>query len=379
MIVHIITGLGCGGAENALFRLLSHQSDPANVRVISLTNGGIFQERLESMGFTVICLFMGSGLPSPFKWWHLVRLLRQWRPQLVQTWMYHADLLGGLAAVAARVPVCWGIRHSNLSHQGNKVKTLLVARACAWLSNWVPARAISCSARAADIHRLFGYDVPINVVPNGISVDAWAPCPELRAETRAALGLTDTEFVFAHAGRSDPQKDHRGLALAFNRLHALRPEARLLMCGNGLAKGDPYFLKIPFAESALSAVVPLGPRDDLPRLWQAADAYVSSSYGEAFPNAVAEAMAVGLPCVVTDVGDSAEIVGDTGIVVPPLDPPALAAAMQALCEMPEMVRQRLGVAARRRVLDRFTLDRMVTGFRNVWNEVIAEDATRCVD
>lgn len=355
-----------------MFRLLSHDPNPSQTRVVSLTAGGSFQERLESLGIPVTCLDMRPGLPSPFKWWRLVSLLRQWRPKLVQTWMYHSDLLGGLAAVVAGVPVCWGIRNSDLSWKRNKKSTLVVACLCAWISRTVPAKAISCSSRAAKIHRSFGYVVPFEVVPNGLPMDAWKPHPEQRLRIREELGFPGHSFVFAHASRNDPQKDHAGLALAFNRVLADFPASRLLLCGAGLAPQTEYFQALPFSDGARQAVLAMGPRDDLPRLWQAADAFVLSSIGEAFPNVVAEAMACGLPCVVTDVGDAAGIVGDTGLVVPPGDPQALAKAMLALCEMPDVERRQLGAAARQRVLSRFTLDRMAAGFRRVWNEVIAE-------
>ena len=147
-----------------------------------------------------------------------------------------------------------------------------------------------------------------------------------------------------------------------------------------------WWLDIPISTTCRSrqkrakAVTALGARDDLQRLWQSADVLVmSSTFGEAFPNVVAEAMACGLPCVVTDVGDAAEIVGDTGKVVPPSDPPALAAAMLSLCKLPHAERQRLGIVARQRVLERYTLTRMAAGFQRVWDDVIAEERARCVD
>lgn len=379
MIVHIITGLNRGGAEHALFRLLTQEPDPARVRVVSLTDGGIFQQRLERLGVPVTCLHMRAGRLSPLKWWRLVRLLKAWQPRLVQTWMYHADLLGGMAAVVARIPVCWGVRHSDLSREGNKATTLLVARMCAWVSRWVPARAISCSARAADIHRALGYAVPFDVVPNGLDVAAWIPRPELRDVMRGKLGLPAEAFAFAHAGRNDPQKDHARLALAFNRVHAARPRARLLLCGQELAEGNAYFDQLPFTPAARDAVIALGPRDDLPHLWQAADAFVLSSLGEGFPNALAEAMASGLPCVATDVGDAAEIVGDTGRVVPPGSDQALAQAMQVLLDMPAGERLRLGQAARLRVQENFTLARMAAGFHRAWDKAIAGAEQACAD
>ena len=139
-------------------------------------------------------------------------------------------------------------------------------------------------------------------------------------------------------------------------------------------------LLLPLIAVACYLFGALGPRDDLPQLWQAADAFVlSSSYGEAFPNVVAEAMASGLPAVVTDVGDAAEIVGETGQVVPPMNEQALEQAMLELMRMPDDERHRLGAAARERVQTRFTLARMSAGFRRVWDEVLAEDGNRCAD
>jgi glycosyltransferase involved in cell wall biosynthesis len=192
---------------------------------------------------------------------------------------------------------------------------------------------------------------------------------------RAELGISDQMFVFAHASRCDPQKDHVSLAKAFSRVHAACNDARLIVCGDGLASGNPYFEGLPFSATARAAVIALGPRDDLSRLWQAADAFVLSSVGEGFPNVLVEAMACGLPCVTTDVGDAAEIVSHTGKVVPPQDSEALVRAMQAILEMPYEERVRLGAAARARVQERFTVERMAAGFRRVWSEVITEDAS----
>ena len=372
MIVHIITGLGRGGAKHTLYRLLTQEPDPLRTRIVSLTNGGVFQPRLEALGFEVACLGMRRGVPSPLKWWRLVCLLRSWRPSLVQTWMYHADLLGGLAALFAGVPVCWGVRHSDLSRRSNKASTLVAARMCALVSRWLPTRAISCSMRAVSIHRAFGYSVPFSVVPNGIDAQAWKPRPEMRASIRAELHLPEEVFTLAHAGRNDPQKDHVTLARAFNRLYALRPEVRLILCGEGLSPGHVYFESLPFSAYSRTAVLALGARDDLAMLWQAADVFVLSSCGEGFPNAVAEAMACGLPVVVTDVGDTAEIVGEAGAVVPPSDPEALAGAMFDMVAMDSDSRLLLGVAARNRVQSRFTVERMSAGFRRVWDEVLTE-------
>ena len=380
-VTHIITGLSRGGAENALYRLVSAQPDPTKHSIISLTDDGIFGSRLRALGAEVHCLGLRRGdIASLGGFLRLRSQLSENRPEIVQTWMYHADLIGGIAAVLAGTPICWGIRNSDLSPTGSKRSTRLVAWLCAKLSRFIPNRAITCSSRAADIHRELGYGVAFDVVPNGLDVTAWAPRPELRSHLRGTLGFAAYDFVFAHAARNDPQKDHIRLALAFNRIHAVRPHARLLLCGQGLMAGDTYFESLPFTSSARAAVKALGPRDDLPQLWQAADSFVlSSAYGEAFPNVVAEAMATGLTCIATDVGDSAEIIGNTGQVVPPSNEQELAKAMQSLLDMPANERLHLSRAARLRVEENFTLERMAEGFRQAWDKAISGAVKACAD
>lgn len=378
-VVHVITGLQQGGAENALYRLLQQEPQPAQVRVVSLTEGGSIQSRLEAMGIEVICLKMRCEASLLVRWWRLVRLLREWKPEIVQTWMYHADLLGGLAGKLAGIPVCWGIRNGDLSPNYSKRSTRCVARICGWLSGWIPSRAISCSKRAVLTHAKLGYVTPFVVVPNGVDIDAWAPRPEHRMTVRAELGIAEEAFVFAHAGRADPQKDHTSLAVAFSHIRSIRQDARLVMCGKGLAPGDGYFEELPFTRGARTSVIALGARDDLQRLWQAADVFVLSSIGEAFPNVLAEAMACGVPCVTTDVGDAAEIVGDTGIIVVSKSAEELASAMLAMIQMPVAERRMLALAARKRVSEFFTLERMGAGFRHAWHDVLTGDASQCVD
>jgi glycosyltransferase involved in cell wall biosynthesis len=379
MIVHIITGLSRGGAETALYRLLSQEPDPSRVQVVSLSDEGVFGERLRLLGIGVTCLNLHPRLPSLVKFIRLIRMLRQWQPQLVQTWMYHADLFGGLAAKTLSIPVCWGVRHTDLSVENNKPLTRLLARICAIASTWVPARIISCSQRGVDVHRALGYAAPFTVVPNGLDLSEWSLQPELRQAVLSRLALPNDAFVFAHAGRADPQKDHSGLARAFNIIHSQQPNVWLVMCGRGLLHGDPYLEALPFTQEARLQVLPMGPRDDLATLWQAADAFVMSSLGEGFPNVVAEAMACGLPCVVTDVGDAAEIVGDTGIVIRPSDSEALADAMLKMIKMPAFERSHLAITARERIKARFTLEKMVNGFRCAWSEVLIESSERCAD
>ena len=369
-VLHVITGLERGGAEGALYRLCSRAPSACQMMVISLMGEGVYGRRLRASGVEVIALGIKSPLSIPGVLWRLCRTLRQRKPDLVQTWMYHADLVGGVAGRLLGVPVCWGIRLANLEN-GAKRSTKLVALICGWLSGWVPDHAISCSESAIQSHRNYGYRVPITVVPNGYDLSEWKAA-SAHPLKRQDVGLAESDVVVVHAARAHLQKDHASLAHAFSAAYERNDDLRLLLCGAGLEAESDYVKSLPFSQEARKAVRPLGPRDDLPRLWRTADFFVLSSVVEGFPNVVAEAMASGLPAIVTDVGDAALIVGNTGAVVPPSDSTALTTAILQMAAMPREARRQLGLAAARRVEENYTIDRMVAGFMSVWCSILRE-------
>ncbi len=214
----------------------------------------------------------------------------------------------------------------------------------------------------------------MTVVANGYEYEKWAASTSTTRQ-RSDFNLNMHEIVVAHAARAHPQKDHHSLALAFSQAYACDPRLRLLLCGTGLEAGSPDFETLPFSEEARTAVRALGNRDDLPELWGLADFFVLSSVSEGFPNVVAEAMASSLPAVVTDVGDAAMIVGDTGKVVPSSNPTALAVAILKMAALSHEERTQLGKAAFKRVKGNFSVERMVVGFHAVWIAITQKAGT----
>ncbi len=375
MIVHVITGLSHGGAQNALFRLVTTQT--SSNYVVSLTDEGVFGGRLRRAGVHVTCLGMHGWWSSLKAFLTLVRLLRRLRPSVVQTWMYHADLLGGIAARVAGVPVCWGIRNGDLSPARTSLTTRLVVRLCAFASRRVPTTIVSCGARAVQVHRALGYAERFVVIPNGLDFDRFRPCPEQGLRVKASLGIPQAARVIGHVGRQDPQKDHSALFRAFSRVAARDSNVRFVVVGSGMERDSPYLKSLLEGDIAEGQIVALGARDDVEELMPAMDVFALSSSGEAFPNVVLEAMACGVPCVVTDVGDAAEIVGDTGWIVAPGEPAALAAALcEALRESPAAHAAR-GERARQRVKERYGIDRMIQGYRAVWDKASEGSAQPC--
>jgi len=368
-IVHVITGLTTGGAEMSLLRLLG-RIDPLRFssEVVSLGDEGALGARIRSLGIPVLALNLEPGRPSPAALLKLVRHIRVARPAVVQTWMYHADLIGGMAArLAGRYPVAWGIHNWNLTPEATRRSTVMTARACAWTSRWLPDRIVCVSEASRRVHEAFGYAADkMLVIPNGFDLGAFKPDTRGRQELRRELAVPEAAPLIGRIGRFDPQKDYRNFVDAAARIHARRPEAHFVLCGDGIDWENRELAGWIDAAGVRERFRLLGPRDDVPRLLAALDLACSSSLGEAFPLVVGEAMAAGVPCVVTDVGDSARLVGETGRVVPPRNSEELALACLDLVDLAPDERQRLGMIARSRIEHKFSLARTVGRYQDLY-------------
>ncbi|MEA5527543.1 glycosyltransferase family 4 protein [Nodularia spumigena] len=371
----IITGLNTGGAEMMLLKLIERLSPEFTPQVISLTDIGAIGERIQSLGIPVTALGMSRTIPNPLALLKLVKLLKHSQPDIVHTWMYHADLLGGLAARMAGVSkVIWNIRHSDLSKEKSKATTRLVAAFCAKISHSVPDRILSCSQVGQKIHINIGYMADkFVVIANGSDLERFQPNPNFRESVRQELGIAaDTPLVGVIA-RFDPQKNHTGFFTAAGYLHQKRPDVHFLLAGSGIDTDNSVLMRAIDKAQVSHVTHLLGLRQDIPRLMASLDVLVSpSSYGEGFPNVLGEAMGCGVPCVVTDVGDSAYIVGDTGKVVAPDDMIGLAEAIDSLLSLPSSQRLTLGEQARHRIQENFEINHVVSLYESLYQEVYTE-------
>ncbi len=373
-VVMIITGLRTGGAEGMLERLVRHLPSRVRCHVISLSDMGEIGPRLSAAGVAVEAIGMVPGRLDPVRWWRLVRRLRALRPDVVHTWMYHADLLGGLAARAAGVRcILWGVRHTNLDPHLNKRSTLYVARACAWLSSLIPQR-IACVAEVSrTAHRAFGYDnTRMVVIPNGFDLQRFAPDQAARIAIRTELSIPPTAPLVGLMGRFDPQKNHRGFAAAASVIRRRCPDAHFILAGSGIDYNNAELVDWLRHAGVLDACHLLGRRDDMPQLLAALDVLVSSSVGEGFSNVIGEAMACGVPCAVTDVGDSAAIIAETGRAVSPSAPEELGAAVADLLTLPAEHRAQLGERARRRAREQYDIGTIVRLYEDQYRAMLRE-------
>lgn len=372
-IIQLIADLHPGGAESMLARLVSGLDRTRfDCSVVSLTPGGSVGRELAAAGFAVSNLGMRTGFPDPRGLIRFHRYITRLKPDLIQTWMYHADLLGGIAGhMLSGLPVVWGVHHSDFDPRTDKHVTRLTVRACALLAGHVPTRIVCCSESARQAHIQIGYPPErMLIIHSGIDTDEFKPDTAARAELHRELGLPEDRILLGMSARFHPQKDHRGMVEAMRLLVHRRRQAHLVLWGAGVDASNRELVGWIQAAGLADRVSLLGFRDGLPRLLAGLDvACLGSSHGEAFPQAVVEAMATGVPCVVTDVGDSASIVGDTGITVPARDSQALAQGLEALIDEGAEARRRRGLRARRRVLGQFGLARMLSAYGELYSRV----------
>lgn len=355
-ILHIITGLEPNGAEMMLFRLLESTREDLHCAVISLTGEGELGGRIRALGVPVISLRLQPGFGAFLSVPLLVREIRIRQPDLIQTWMYHANLIGGIAACIANRPIVWAIHHSNLDFGKNKIHTLLTAYLSSIISTLLPKAIIYCSRRSASIHQNIGYSKRKSIlIPNGFDLSLYRPDHSVYLEVRAELGLREDCPLIGIVARFDPQKNHKGFIAAARIVLESHPETQFLMCGPGVDWNNKILSRWIDESGLRSKFILLGNRRDVPRLMSALDILASSSFGEAFSNVIGEAMACGVPCVATDVGDSAWMIGDTGRVVAPGDKFAFASALCDLLNMHGNERIALGDRARQRIAENFAI------------------------
>jgi glycosyltransferase involved in cell wall biosynthesis len=369
-VVHIITDLDVGGAELMLARLIeSLDRGQVNNVVITLGSAGQVAGRIQRAGVPVVALGIGSAADAPSALWRLVRLIRQFQPDVLQTWLYHADLVGTVAGTIARVPnIVWNIRCAELDPRDHPRSLPALLRVLAFASR-CPSTIICNSAAGQRAHEALGYR-PRRwcIIPNGFDTRAFQPSVAARAQLRRELAVPGNTRLVGLLARFHPMKDHTTFLNAAKIVTAARPDVHFVAAGRGVETARSIDNLVD--ELDLRGRIHLLPeRSDAPRFFAALDVAVSSSYGEAFPNVVGEAMACGTPCVVTDVGDSSYIVGDAGMMVPPRDPVALAAGILRILDLDSAAYAALGWAARERIVSVFSLEGAAARYEQLYVEL----------
>jgi glycosyltransferase involved in cell wall biosynthesis len=369
-VVHVIVGLEIGGAELTLYRLVTGSDPGISHVVISLTTEGAVGARLRTAGVEVHALHMKHAFDTPLTVFRLRRLLRGLSPNIVQTWMYHADFVGALA-VCSTDPwaLIWSVRSSGLS-TGSRVIRLL-QKACAWFSPRKPDLVLFASDLARHIHTRLGYNPKRSlVIRNGFEIDRFRPAIARRADARDRFCFAENQLVVGWVGRAHIDKHLDAFLAAASDVAQKVPEARFMVVGPGLDERNARLALQRDAAGLKGRMVLAGRQEDPVIAYAAMDVFCLSSRREAFPNVLGEAMASALPCVATDVGDVRVLLGHGDLIVPAEDVEALAERLLEVCRMTGSEREALGVANRERVVKDFDIAKTYETYADVYQRLL---------
>ena len=376
-VLHIITGLNDGGAEAVLYNLIKSKSSKFHHTVISLLDMGKYGPLLKEAGVNVYCLNLSLSrtVLNFFSIFKMFNLIKKIKPDVVQTWMFHADFLGGIFARLAGIKnVIWGVHTSDLIKSKPKTRNILISKLNAFLSNFVPKKIIYCAQKSREVQESIGFSIQKGiVVNNGHDVSQFNCNNQSGYDLKNDLNISET-FLIGNVARYDPQKDHKTLLLALKELKSkFHTKWHCILVGTNVDEGNSELTSLVHELGLTDNVYLIGPRNDIPAVMNAIDLFVLSSVDEAFPNVLNEAMACGAPCVTTDVGDSSIIVGNTGWVVPAQNPELLAESIiYAIHEKNTNILawKDRKIRARTRIVDNFSIKKMIANYEHVWLEGI---------
>jgi len=372
-VLHCITGLSGDGAQRMLLRLaiaLKHRG--CDQRIVNLGSSGPLAEQFESEGISVESLKMDSGFSAAAaSLGRLRRIIEASSPDIVQGWMYHANMLVLAAQTLSRrrSPVVWNIRRGLDDYRELQFTTRVLIKASAYHSGQ-PSAIIYCSPDSRRQHEDVGFKSDHGVmIENGFEIERFKPSMRARQQFRGSLGIHEKQIVIGVVGRFNVAKGHRYLFEAFELVAREERDVTLVCVGRDMLRSNNELCGMIKESPFKSRIELLGEHDRLEDVYPGFDIYCSSSIGEGFPNAIAEAMSCGVPCVVTDTGASRDIVDGVGSVVPTRSSSALAEALINMVRKVVTQRQSLAKQSRQRIVDRFSLDIIAGRYEAVYRAV----------
>lgn len=369
-VLHIITGLDDGGAEAVLFRLCKLDKKYQHT-VISLQAKQKYESLLQKLNISVHTLNFSNSSINFFGLFKLFKLIRQIKPDVVQTWMPHADLIGGvLARIAGVKKIFWGVHHANLIKGKINRVVIMIVRLNALLSNLVPTKIIYCAEKSREVQESIGFKKSKGVVvQNGYDTNSFFQDSSLDRIIRNELGIPHETFLIGHVGNYHPLKDQETLIKSLRYLDQKSINFNAILVGSKLEPSNKNLIKLINENGLTERIHLLGKRNDITAIMNGIDIFMLSSISEAFPNVLNEAMACETPCVTTNVGDAALIVGDTGWIVSPQDSKALAKALVQALEEKKFHNEsweKRKKACRKRILENYSLEKMIKKYQDVW-------------
>ena len=373
-VLHIITSSETGGAEIALEKLIKFHISSSKYfhKVISLKPLGDVGDRLRNEGIEVTSLHLKSFLFLPFSFFKLLFLIKKQKPDLIQTWLYHADLIGSFASfLLGFKKIIWNIRSSDaLLGKGLSVSGYLSMKLCALISHHIPHTIISVAERAKDQHLKQGYcENKFKVIQNGFSLEEFNPKLGVTKNLREKIDLMQGFKIIGSVGRYNEYKDYKTLIAASEIMLSKRKDILFVLIGEGLEDSNKELRELLINHGVDNNFRLLGKRNSINELILLFDVFCLHSVSEGFPNVLGEAMSSGIPCVSTDAGDAGILLGDTGRLVEVGQPKQLSKALLEVLDLPPEKIKEISKLGRERIKSRFSINRIVKKYEELYEEI----------
>lgn len=366
--IHIISSLNIGGAETMLLRLIRHKQEIVkSTTVISLTENGEIGKIMEEMGVNVVCLKMRNWFSILYALIKLKKIIQNEKPAIIHTWMYHANILGGIAAYFAKNQnIIWSIRRSEYTSK-ESFSTFIVMKIGAMLSSIIPKVIVHVAESGLKNHQKYGYKSNNTlVIPNGFDLKKLKHDQITRKKIRNELSLNDDQILIGCVGRFHVSKGYETLIASSVNVSKLHKNVKYLLIGRNMNNQNSILMELINKSGLPENFILVGERLNIHEYMNAMDIFCLSSITEGFPNVVGEAMASSLPCVATCVGDVVKITGDNAILVQPKNKDSLS---KGLCEMLDMnieKRKRMGSKGRKKIETDYPINLICEKYYNLY-------------
>jgi glycosyltransferase involved in cell wall biosynthesis len=363
-VLHIITGLETGGAEMMLYKLLAANNNSSQkFEVLSLMELGRIGRQIELLNVPLYTLSLNRQRPFSFRaCLKCIHLVNKIRPDVIQGWMYHGNIVSTFVSFVLRlrfykVKTIWNIRHSLYEINREKFLTRLLIRVSKYFSIF-PNVIIYNSIVSSKQHEKLGFfSKNNNVIPNGFDIKLFHPSKSTYAEFRNQLKVSADTLLIGNFARYHPMKDHRTLFLAVREVVKLNKNICFVLAGSNITIDNIELINLIEDLKISQNVKLLGECSNMHEIFPALDLLVTSSaWGEGFPNVIGEALACGVPCVVTDVGDSALVVDRFGKVVNHGDYKSLSNEIINMLQLLPNEIEILGKEARKFIRSKYSID-----------------------
>tara|TARA_Y100000589_G_C27185849_1_gene642638 strand:+ start:970 stop:2100 length:1131 start_codon:yes stop_codon:yes gene_type:complete len=361
--LYVTNTLESGGAEKILFQLIK-DSNKSDISIISLTSLGTLGRKLINKGFRVYALNIRKDFISIFKIFKLLYLIATLKPLILHSWLYHSNLIAGIFAKITGVKkVYWSIHHD---YESSTLIMMLEMKLLMVLSYLVPDKIIFSSFSSKINHINNGYKKSNSIIiENGVSTEKFKKNKTTRKKLRLKLGIQNDCFIIGNIARYHPIKDHDNLLKALKILSQKKVNFKCILVGRGLSSDNKELLnKINYLDLN-DRVILFGQTNKIHRIINIFDLNILTSKMECSPLSLLESMAVGIPCMSTNVGDAKCMIGETGWIIETSNPFQIAEMIYRIYKNPSILKSKSNLT-RQRVKDLYEIKDMIQKYLNVY-------------